>query len=162
MAGEVFELTKRYFKKLTESEDGRVLLAKYNQTIGFEVVTESQAPELTKRYYFPRFSEKPLVGEERFVLEIKEGKLNFRQGEDVPVPAANWEEFDQNIKVLAERETFLALYNGKLRPVDALMPEAEQPTKLNILPFLPKWNYASWICRLIKLIARQNQPGNRF
>ncbi len=157
MAGEVFEITRSYFQKLAETAEGKQLLAKHDQTIGFEVVGKEQVAEITKRYYSPRFTGTPVVGEERFVIDVKGGKLSFRQGEDVPVPAANWEEFEQHIKVLAERETYFQLYEGKLRPVDALIPEPEKPTRLNIYPFMSKRSHVRWICNLIKLITQQNR-----
>lgn len=157
MAQSIFELTKTSFERLSETEAGSTLMKQFDHIIGFEVAAESQLAEITKRYYFPRYSGKLVTPLERFVVEVSKGKPIFRQEEDVPIPASNWDEFNRYIKLLATRATFEELYQGKLRPVDAIIPAAEQPTRLNILPFLPKWSYASWICRMIKLMAEQNQ-----
>lgn len=157
MADEIFRKTKEYFERLAETAEGKKLLGMYDQTIGFEVAREDQVMEITRKYYFPKYSGPPCVGEERFIIDIKGGKLDFRPGEDVPLPASNRKDFTQYIKLLAVKKTFLDIYEGRLKPLDALIPEAEQPTRLNILPFLPKWAYASWIARLLLLIANQNQ-----
>lgn len=133
MANEVWGKTKEYLSRLAGTATGQKLLTRYDQEIGFEV-----------------------VGGERFVVSVKGGELSFRLGEG-GVPAANLEEFLQNIKLIADSETFFALYNGELRPVDALIPEWEAPVRLNIYPYLPKLPQVSWICDIIKLIARQNK-----
>ena len=133
----VFEKTKEYFSRLARISEGQRLLAKYDQDIGFEV-----------------------VGGEKFVVSIKGGKLSFRHG-DVAVPASNLEEFKQNMKVIADRETFFELYSGELRMGDALSPDpgSEASVRLNIYPYLPKLGYVTWIGEIIKLIARQNRQA---
>ena len=156
MAGEIFELTKKYFERLTKTTEGQEALAKYDQSLGFEVVADGEGAEWSKKYYVSNYTPKvkPL---EIFVVQVKNGKVSFKEGGDVPVPPSNWEELDNNMRVLAEKHTFPDLYNGKIRASDAIIPESEQPTLLNIYPYQCKRNMASWVCSLIKLIAKQNK-----
>lgn len=51
----------------------------------------------------------------------------------------------------------IEIYSGKLKLVDALIPDAEKPTELNIWPFLPKFPYVAWLSRIFRLIVKQNQ-----
>ncbi len=135
MADEVFEKTKEYLNRLVETAEGQKLLSRHDQEIGFEV-----------------------LGGEEFVVTVKGGNLSYSRGEG-RVPASNLEEFLENIKVIADQQTFFELYDGELRPVDALIPEREEPVRLNIYPYLPKLPQVSWICDIIKLIAQQNQQS---
>ncbi|MDP2931412.1 MAG: hypothetical protein Q8O05_02795 [Chloroflexota bacterium] len=155
--GDIFEVTKKHLQKLAKTKEGQELLKQYDQTIGFEVVGKDQVSEITKKYYYPRYKGPDVIGKERFVVDVKGGTLTFRNGEDVPVPASSLEEMDKYTKILAEKQTYLDLYSGKMRPVDALVPDCEQPTRLNIWPFLPKMPYVAWINQMIKLIVKQNQ-----
>ncbi len=74
-------------------------------------------------------------------------------------PPVGHPEFLQNIKLIADRATFLEQYHGELRPVDALVPEWEAPVRLNIYPYLPKLPQVSWICDIIKMITQQNKEA---
>ena len=56
MAGEVFEINRSYFQKLAETADGKQLLAKQDQTIGFHAVGTEHVSCLTHRDYSPRFT----------------------------------------------------------------------------------------------------------
>ncbi len=135
MAEEVFEKTKEYLSRLAGTVEGQAILARHDQDIGFEVTRG-----------------------EKFVVSVKGGKLSFRRG-DVAVPASNIEDFTQNMKVIADKETFFELYSGDLRPIDALIPEGEAAVRLNIYPYLPKLRYVRWITEIIKLIAKQKQQS---
>ncbi len=156
MASEIFDLTKKYFERLAQTKDSQEALAKYDQFLGFEVVADGQGSEWSKKYYVSGYTPKtaPL---ELFVVQVKDGKVSFQEDADVPIPPSNWEELDNNMRILAERHTFFDLYQGKIRASDAIIPEAEQPTVLNIYPYQCKRNVASWVCSLFKLIAKQNK-----
>ena len=65
---------------------------------------------------------------------------------------------DKYTKILAEKAAFLDLYSGKIQPVDALIPDAEKSTKLNVWPFLPNFPYVAWLNRILKLIVKQTNP----
>ncbi len=67
---------------------------------------------------------------------------------------------DKYTEILVEKQAFLDLYSGKLKPVDALIPDAEKPTELNVWPFLPKFPYVARLNRIFKLIVKQNQPAD--
>jgi hypothetical protein len=157
MGGEIFELTKKFFQRLAETEEGKKLLLRQDQTIGFEVVGKDQVMDITKKYYYLKYSGPDVVGEERFVVDVKGGKVSFSDGEDVPVPSATREDLFKYTKVLAERQIYRDVYSGKVEPVDLLIPEAAQPCRMNIYPFLAKFYMVSWINHIFRMIAQQNR-----
>ena len=156
MAGEIFELTKKYFERLAQTKEGQERLAKYDQCLGFEVIADGQGSEWSKKYYVTGYTSK-ITPLEIFVVQVKNGKVSFKEDADIPIPPSNFEELDNNERVLAEKHTYFDLYNGKIRASDAIIPEAEEPTLLNIYPYQCKRNMASWVCSLFKLIAKQNK-----
>ena len=157
MTEQIFELTKIFFQRLTDTEEGKELLSNYDHAIGFEVVGKNQVMDITKRYYHPRYTGPYLIGEERFIVEVISGKPAFRDGEDVPIPPSTSEEADRYTKILAEKQTYLDIYSGKVAPVDALIPEAVTPCKMNIIPFQSAPKYVIWINDIFRMIARSNR-----
>ncbi len=131
----IYEGVSQNVERMKKSEKGKTLLKMLDQTFIFNVVDD-----------------------ETFIMDVKKGRVRF--GKDgVTWPPKNWKEWSLVTRLTCERSTLEDIIEGKLKPIDAMVPDPEKPVKLHTSMLLAKRNVSYWVCQFLMLIREMKKEG---